>query len=170
VVSAPQLSADRLPAAVSRGTRETVADWTMMAAAVLLLVSLFLVWSHQLSTAVVARYAGTGAFDGIPRNPDAWQVYTTADVLLALLALGLLVAAARGGRTLRKVLTAAVAIALAFVVHALSAPPTNGANVFDPVTHGYVPTGAHAGIGVTVALVALAIAAAALLLSFTADA
>jgi hypothetical protein len=141
----------------------------MMAAAVLLLISLFLVWSHQLSAAVVTRYAGTGTFAGIPRNPDAWQVYTSADVLLTLLAVGLLVTAVRGGRTLRIVLTAAVAIALAFVVHALGTPPTNGADVFDPATHTYVATGAHAGIGVTVALVALAIAAAALLLSFTAD-
>jgi hypothetical protein len=149
--------------------RETVADWTMMAAAVLLLISLFLVWSHQLSTAVVARYAGTGAFDGIPRSPDAWQVYTTADVLLALLAVGMVVAALRGGRALRMVLTAGVTIALAFVVRALGTPPTNGANVFDPATGRSVATGAHAGVGVTVALVALAIAAAALLLSFTAD-
>jgi hypothetical protein len=141
----------------------------MMAAGVLLLISLFLVWSHQLSAAVVTRYAGTGTFAGIPRNPDAWQVYTSADVLLALLSVGLFVAAVRGGRTFRIVLTAAVAIALAFVVHALGTPPTNGASVFDPATESYVATGAHAGIGVTVALVALAIAAAALLLSLTAD-
>jgi hypothetical protein len=154
---------------VSRGTRETVADWTMTAAAVLLLISLFLVWSHQLSAAVVLRYAGTGTFDGVPRNPDAWQVYTTADVLLALLSVGLLVAALRGGRTIRLVLTGAIAIALAFVVHALGTPPTDGANVFDPATGSYVATGARAGIGVTVALIALAAAAAALLLSFTAD-
>jgi len=154
---------------VSRGIRETVADWTMLAAAVLLLVSLFLVWSHQLSPAVVVRYAGTGAFDGVPRNPDAWQLYTSADVLLALVSVGLVVGALRGGRTLRIVLTGAVAIALAFVVHALSTPPTNGADVFDPKTHSYVATGAHVGSGVTEALVALAIAAAALLLSFTAD-
>ena len=141
----------------------------MLAAAVLLLVSLFLVWSHQLSSAVVSRYAPTGTFDGIPRNPDAWQVYTTGDVLLALVSVGLVVAALRGGRTFRMVLTGAVAIALAFVVHALGTPPTNGASVFDPATRSYVATGVHAGIGVTVALVALAIAAAALLLSFTAD-
>jgi hypothetical protein len=141
----------------------------MMAAALLLLVSLFLVWSHQLSAAAVAHYGDTGVFDGVPRNPDAWQVYTTADVLLALLAVGLLIAAARGWRTLRIVLTVAVALALAFVVHALGTPPTNGADVFDSATHGYVSTGAHAGIGVTVALVALAVAAAGLLLSFTAD-
>ncbi len=139
-----------------------------MTAAVLLLISLFLVWSHQLSAAVVERHAGTGTFDGIPRNPDAWQVYTSTDVLLAVLSVGLIVAALRGGRTVRMVLTGAVAIALAFVVHALGTPPTNGASVFDPATRSYVATGARAGIGVTVALVALAIAAAALLLSFTA--
>ena len=141
----------------------------MVAAGVLLLISLFLVWSHQLSAAVVARYGASGAFAGIPRNPDAWQVYTSADVLLALLSVGLIVAALRGGRTTRMVLTAAVAIALAFVVHALGTPPTNGASVFDPATRSYVATGAHPGIGVTVALLALAIAAAALLLSFTAE-
>jgi hypothetical protein len=141
----------------------------MMAAGVLLLISLFLVWSHQLSAAVVERYAGTGVFDGIPRNPDAWQVYTAADVLLALLSVGLIVAALRGGRTIRMVLTGAVAIALAFVVHALGTPPTNGASVFAAATRSYVATGAHAGVGVTVALVALAVAAAALLLSLTAD-
>jgi hypothetical protein len=154
---------------VSRGTRETVADWTMVAAGVLLLISLFLVWSHQLSVAVAARYAERASFAGIPRNPDAWQVYTSADVILALLSVGLIGAALRGGRTIRMVLAGAVAVALAFVVHALSTPPTNGASVFDPATRTYVATGAHAGIGVTVALVALAIAAAALLLSFTAD-
>jgi hypothetical protein len=141
----------------------------MVAAGVLLLISLFLVWSHQLSAAVVARYGATGTFAGIPHNPDAWQVYTSADVLLALLSVGLIVAALRGGRTIRIVLTGAVAIALAFVVHALGTPPTNGASVFDPATRSYVATGAHAGIGATVALLALAIAAAALLLSFTAD-
>jgi hypothetical protein len=141
----------------------------MMAAAVLLLISLFLVWTHQLSAAVVNKYGATGTFDGIPRNPNAWQVYTSADVLLALLSVGLMLAAFRGGRTFRMVLTAAVAIALAFVVHALGTPPTNGASVFDPATRSYVATGAHAGIGVTVALVALGAAAAGLLLSLTAD-
>ncbi len=66
-------------------------------------------------------------------------------------------------------LAVAVAVALAFVVHALGTPPTNGADLFDPKTQSYVATGAHAGIGVTVALVALVIAAGALLVSFTAD-
>jgi hypothetical protein len=141
----------------------------MVAAAVLLLISLFLVWSHQLSATVVTRYGGTATFSGTPRNPDAWQVYTSADVILALVSVGLVVAALRGGRTFQMVLIAAVAIALAFVVHALGTPPTNGASVFNPATGSYVATGARAGIGVTVAVIALAAGAAGLLLSFTAD-
>jgi hypothetical protein len=141
----------------------------MVAAAALLLVSLFLVWSHQLSPAVIRRYGATGTFDGVPRAPDAWQLYTAADVLMALLAVALLVAALRGNRTLRIVLVAAVAIAIAFVVHAVAVPPTNGANVFDARADAYVATGASSGPGETLALVALAVAAAALLVSFTAD-
>src|SRR6202012_1378815 len=117
-------------AAVSRARRETIADWAMVAAAVLLLVSLFLVWSHQLSPAIVRRYGATGTFDGVPRTPDAWQLYTAADVLLVLVAAALVVAATWGDRTLRKVLVAAVAVAIAFVAHAIAVPPTNGAQVF----------------------------------------
>jgi len=142
----------------------------MVAAAALLLVSLFLVWSHQLSSAVVRRYGATGTFDGVPRAPDAWQLYTAADVLLALLAVALVVAALRGNRALRIVLVGAVAVAIAFVVHAIAVPPTNGANVFDPRTGAYVATGASSGPGEALALVALALAAAALLASLTADA
>ncbi len=135
----------------------------------LLLVSLFLVWSHQLSPAVVRRYGGTGTFDGIPRAPDAWQLYTAADVLLALVAAALLVAALWGPRALRLVLVGAVAVALAFVVHAIAVPPTNGADVFDPGTGTYISTGASSGPGEPLALAALALAAAALLLSLAAD-
>jgi hypothetical protein len=141
----------------------------MVVAAALLLVSLFLVWSHQLSPAIVARYGDTGVFDGIPRAPDAWQVYTTADVLLTLLALSLLAAALWGNRALRLVLAAAVAIGLAFVLHALAVPPTNGADVFDPHTGHYIVTGASAGPGEILALAALALAAAGLTVSLTAD-
>jgi hypothetical protein len=141
----------------------------MVAAAALLLVSLFLVWSHQLSATLAGRYGDTGVFDGVPRSPDAWQVYTTADVLLTLVAVGLVVAALLGQRTLRLTLLAAVAIALVFVVHALGTPPTNGADIFDPRTGRYITTGAGSGPGELVALVALALAAVALVLSLTAD-
>ena len=141
----------------------------MVAAAVLLLVSLFLVWSHQLSPTSVRRYGSSGTFDGVPHAPDAWQLYTAADVLLALMAAALLVAALWGGRALRLVLIGAVAVALAFVAHAIAVPPTNGANVFDPQTARYVATGASSGPGEPLALAALALAAAALLLSLAGD-
>lgn len=141
----------------------------MVAAAVLLLVSLFLVWSRQLSPPVVHRYGATGTFDGVPRAPDAWQLYTAADVLLALVAVALLVAALWGDRTLRIVLVAAVAIAIAFVAHAVAVPPSNGADVFDPRTGAYVATGASSGPGEALALAALAVAVGALLASLRAD-
>jgi hypothetical protein len=141
----------------------------MVAAAALLLVSLFLVWSHQLSPSIVRRYGGTGTFDGVARAPDAWQLYTAADVLLALVAAALLVAALWGDRTLRMVLVAAAAIAIAFVAHAIAVPPTDGSGVFDPRTGAYVATGASSGPGEPLALAALAVGAAALLLSLTAD-
>ena len=141
----------------------------MVAAAVLLLVSLFLVWSHQLPPALVRRYGATGTLDGVPRAPDAWQLYTAADVLLALVAASLLVAALWGVRTLRVALVAGVALAIAFVAHAIVVPPTNGANVFDPRTGAYVGTGASSGPGEALALAALAVAVGALALSLTAD-
>jgi hypothetical protein len=141
----------------------------MVVAAVALVVSLFLVWSHQLSASLIARYGSTGVFDGVPRAPDAWQVYTAADVLLTLVAVGLLAAALLGDRTLRLVLLAVVAIGLAFVVHAIGTPPTNGADIFDPHTGHYVATGAGSGSGEVVALVALALAATALIVSLASD-
>lgn len=146
-----------------------VADWAMVAAAVLLLVSLFLVWSHQLSPAIVRRYGATGTFTGVPRAPDAWQLYTAADVLLALVAAALVVAALWGDRTLRIVLVVAVGVAIAFVAHAVAVPPTNGADVFDPRTGAYVATGASSGPGEALALAALGVAVAALLVSLAAD-
>ena len=66
---------------------------------------------------------------------------------------------------------AALAIATAFTLHALSAPPTNGATLFDPTLSppGYAPNPPGAGRGETLALVALGLGLGALALSFTAD-
>ncbi len=156
---------------MSKARRETVADWLMLVAAPLLLGSLFLTWSHQLSASLLARYGGTAILQGVPRDPTAWQVYSTADVLLALLAVALVAIALRGGRPARRAVVVAVAIALAFTVHALSVPPTNGATVFDPASSppAYVPNDPAAGPGETLALIALALGLAGLLLSFTVD-
>lgn len=156
---------------MTKATRETIADWLMLLAAPILLGSLFLAWSHQLSPALRARYGSTAILQGVPADPTAWQVYSTADVLLALVAAGLLAAALRGGRSGRAVLTGAVMIALVFTVHALSVPPANGVTVFDSLASppGYVANPIRAGVGETLALVALVMGLAGLLLSFTAD-
>jgi hypothetical protein len=101
---------------VSKGARETISDWLMAIAGPLLLGSLFLTWSHQLSAGVRARYGATAALAGVPADPTAWQVYSGADVLLALVV----------GGTLSAWITKASATASA------SVPPTNGALLFDP--------------------------------------
>lgn len=148
-----------------------VADWLMTLAAPLLLLSLFLTWSHQFSRAFAAAHRGTGLLAGVPRDPDAWQVYSTADVLLALLAGGLLALALWGGRTRRLVMALALVVALAFTVHAISVPPTNGAIAFDPsaTPPRYADPGSSSGPGEVVALLALIIGGAGIALSYTAD-
>lgn len=156
---------------MSKALRETVADWLMTLAAPLLFLSLFLAWSHQFSRSFLSRYAGSAVLAGVPRDPDAWQVYSIVDVLLALLAAWLLVVALWGGRARRLALALGLAVALAFTIHALAVPPTNGAVVFDAAAHppGYVATGASSGIGEILALLALVLGAAGVGLSYSVD-
>lgn len=142
------------------------ADWLLLAAAPILIGSLFLTWSHQLSPGLRAQYGATALLRGVPANPDAWQVYSIADVLLLLLVLGLLAVALRGGRSPRRALALALLVALAFTVHALGAPPTNGTLVFDAAANGYVANPVGAGAGEVVALIALVLGLAAVALSF----
>jgi hypothetical protein len=158
-------------AAVTKALREALADWLMTAAALILLLSLFLAWSHQFSPAFLARYRGSPILQGIPHDPDAWQVYSIADVLLALVAGGLLAVALWGGRARRLALAIALAVAIVFTIHAVSVPPTNGAVVFDPTASppGYVATGATPGVGETLALVALMLGAAGVGLSYSVE-
>jgi hypothetical protein len=156
---------------VSKGAREVISDWLMLLSAPVLFGSLFLVWSHQFSAGFIAHYAHTTALDGIPHNPTAWQVYSVADVLLAVLAAGLLAVALRGSRPGRIAVLLGCAVALAFVIHALAVPPTNGADLFDPslVPPGYTPNHPHSGGGELLALVGLAMGTLGVLVSFTAD-
>jgi hypothetical protein len=156
-------------AAVSKALRETVADWLMTVAALILLLSLFLAWSHQFSASFLAHHRGSAVLEGVPRDPDAWQLYSVADVLLALLAGGLLAVALWGGRAARLAVAIALVVALAFTIHAMSVPPTNGAVLFDAATSRYVPTGASSGAGEVVALVALVLGAAGVALSYSVD-
>jgi hypothetical protein len=132
---------------LSREVREVVADWLMLLGAVALLVALFLPWSHQQ------------ALPRFPSSQTAWQVYSVVDVLLAVLAAGLLAVALLGGRVARLVVVLAAAVAVAFSVHALSVPPSNGA----------AARSSASGTGEVLATVALGVAIAGLALSFTAE-
>lgn len=108
---------------------------------------------------------------GVPHNPTAWQVYSAADVVLALLAIALVAVAMLGTRPVRVAATAAGAVALGFTLQALSTPPTNGADIFHAVysVAQYASPGATAGPGGTVATLGLLLALGGLALSFTAD-
>jgi len=156
---------------VTKEQREAASDWLMLVGALVLFGSLFLTWSHQFSPAFLAQFGTSDLLRGVPRDPTAWQVYTSADVLLALLALGLVAVALFGNRWVRVAALAGAAIALGFTMHAISAPPSNGANIFNPSLNvpNYVPNSPTAGLGETIALIGLIVAGGGLLLSFSAD-
>jgi amino acid transporter len=154
---------------VTKGKREAIADWLMLLGAPILFASLFLSWSHQFSPAFLAHYGHTPALSGIPHDPTAWQVYSIADVLLALLAAGLLAVALRGTRAGRIAVLLSLLVAIAFTIQALGTPPTRGANVFDPTLKAYAPNHPASGAGEVVALVGMVTGLAGVLLSFTAD-
>jgi hypothetical protein len=150
---------------------QLLADWLMLVGAVALFVSLFLTWSHQLSRTLLTALAGSPAIRGVPANPTAWQVYSVADVLLALLAAALVAVALRGrSRAVRVAVLMAVGGGLAFAVHAHSVAPTNGLLIIDP-NHpsAYLPHVATPGAGETVAIVALAAAAVGLMAALGVD-
>jgi hypothetical protein len=154
---------------VSKGAREVISDWLMLLAAPVLLLSLFLAWSHQFSPAFRHRYPHLLA--GVPGDPTAWQVYSVADVLMAVLAVGLVVIALRGSGPGRVAVLLGLGVALAFVIHALAVPPTSGADLFDPSLRppAYTPNHPSSDAGEVVALIALITGTAGVLVSFAAD-
>jgi hypothetical protein len=154
-----------------RRRAELAGDWLIIAGALLLFGSLFMTWSHQFSRGFLAEWGAAPVLSGVPRNPTAWQVYSVADVLLALLAVALPVVALAGGRGARLVLLAAAAVALAFTVHALNEAPTNGAAFYQPMlgTPGYIANMPTAGPGEPVATFSLVTAILGLLLTLGAD-
>ena len=129
----------------------------MTVGAILLFGSLFMTWSHQFSPSLLAKYGNSPVLRGVPREPDAWQVYSIVDVLLATLAAAIALTARFGDRRARLVCAALVLVALAFVVHALKVPPTSGANIYDPFAHppGYVPNAPRSGSGEVLAALSL---------------
>jgi hypothetical protein len=154
---------------VSRELRETIADWLMLIGAVVLLVSLFLTWSHQLPPAFRRAWPAP-ALAGVAPNPTAWQVYSIADVCLALTSAGLVLVAFVGTRRARVIALAPVVLALVFVLHAAAHPPTNGLDLHTPPPGGVAVADRPAsGFGETLATAGLAVALAGLALSFTAD-
>jgi hypothetical protein len=156
---------------VSKENREVLADWLIVVGAVALFGSLFLTWSHQLSGQFLNTFGSSELLDGVPHDPTAWQVYSTVDVLLALLTAALIAAALFGSRAVRLAVLIGAAIALAFTLHALGTPPTEGTNIFNPSLSvpNYVSPGATAGAGETIAIIGLVLAIAGLAVSFTAD-
>ena len=156
---------------MGKRVREVISDWLMLLGGPVLLGSLFLTWSHQFSPAFLARYGGSPALAGVPRDPSAWQVYSIVDVLLAVLAAGLLAVALRGARPARIAVLLGLLIALAFSLHALGTPPTNGADLFDPslTPPGYTADHASAGPGEVVAVIGIGLGIVGVLVSFTAE-
>lgn len=156
---------------MGKGKREAIADWLMVLGALILFASLFMTWSHQFSPSFLARYGHSTALQDVPHDPTAWQLYSVADVLLAVLAAGVLTVALRGSRVGRFAVLLGLAFALAFVIHAAGTPPTNGADLFDPSLHppAYSPDRPTAGAGEVVALVGLGVGAVGVMLSLKAD-
>lgn len=128
------------------GERWGAADWLVGLGAGVLLVSLFLTWSHQ-----VPGRAVPAALQGVPAAATAWQVYTMMDVALALLAVALVAVAVFGSHRGRLLAAIATMVAMAFVVHALAVPPTNGL----PLAMAHSAT---AGAGEVLAIAGLAVA------------
>jgi hypothetical protein len=156
---------------VTAARRERAADLLILAGAAALLASLFFTWSHQFSPAFLAEWGSSSQLSGVPHDPTAWQIYSAADVILALLAVALVIVSLVGGRAVRLGTLVVCGIAVAFTLRALDTPPTTGANIIDPSVGvpRYFPNSPAAGVGVTLALVALGLAMAGLVLSFTAD-
>jgi hypothetical protein len=148
-----------------------VADWLIAIGAIGLFVSLFLTWSHQISSALLAVPGAHVALQGVPPDPTGWQVYSVADVVLAALAVALVLSALVGRRLFRAILLPFALVALAFVVHALSSPPTNGVRLVNPgtVIPQYVSIAPTAGVGELVALVALLVSLGGIALSLVSE-
>jgi hypothetical protein len=155
---------------VTNDHRGVVGDWLVLVSALALFISLFLTWS-QLSPSYLALADQLHTLQGVPREPTAWQVYSSADVVLALLAGALAIVALGGSKRGRIVAAVACFLALGFVIHAANVPPTNGAaDAFQPSlgVPAYVAPSPQPGPGEVVAIGALVVALAGLGVSLTA--
>ena len=144
-----------------------VADWLIAIGAIGLFASLFLTWSHQISSTLLAVPGSHVALRGVPPDPTGWQAYIVADVVLTAVAVALALSALVGHRLFRAIVLPFALVGLAFVVHALSSPPTNGVRLVNPgtVIPQYVSIAPTAGVGELVALVALLVSLGGIALS-----
>jgi hypothetical protein len=124
-----------------------------VAGAAVLLGSLLLTWSHQITPALRARVAPVALF-GVPGDASALQVYAIAGEVLAGLALGMAAAGLWGRRRVCLGLVGGVIVAIAFTVHALVNPPTNGLLLAAGPEH-YLNVHARPGAGEPVAVAGL---------------
>jgi hypothetical protein len=157
--------------ALSKHNRERIAGWLIVAGALALVGSLFLTWSHQFSPSFLNTFGSSELLDGVPRNPTAWQVYSTMDIVLTVVAVAMAGSALFGNRGWRVGVMVAALVALVFTLHATTTPPMNGANVLNQSLSvpAYQSPGSTSGVGETVAIVGLVVALVGFLLSFTAD-
>lgn len=156
---------------MTKDNRGLIADWLVLLSGVLLFASLFLTWS-SLSPAYLAVADQLQTLQGVTRDPNAWQVYSAADVALAVLAGALLVVALIGSKTARITAVIASVLALGFVIRAAGAPPTNGAaEAFRPSlgVPQYVAPSPRSGPGEALAIVALVAALGGLGLALASD-
>lgn len=159
------MSRRRCPPGAGPSGPRRVGGWLLLAGAVLLLVSLALTWSRQFPPGVLRVPGIRVALAGVPRDANAWEVYSVADVLLAALAVTLAATALAGAGRGRWLVAVALGVAAAFVAHALSVPPTSGVDVVLPGGARSLRSLAATGPGEVVALVALGLAGAGLCLS-----
>jgi hypothetical protein len=163
----PARPARPAPSLSAASARERAGDWLLVTGGILLFLSLFMPWSHQLSGVLLRSLGGTPALHGVPGDPNAWQIYSTVDVLLALLAVALLVLAGAGSQRARLIVGGFVVAAIVFTVHALGSPPATGtslvAGALAPVR--YLPAHPAFGSGEVVALLSLLAALAGIAVS-----
>ena len=156
---------------MSKDGRSLIASWVTLFSAIVLWISLFLTWS-RLSPAYVALADKLQSLQGVSVDPTAWQVYSGADVVLALLAAALLGVALSGPRKARICILVACVLALAFTIYALGTPPTNGAPTALRPSVGVASSVAPSptpGAGETAAIIALVGAIGGLALSLASD-
>jgi hypothetical protein len=156
---------------VTKDARGVVADWLVLISGLLLFASLFLTWS-RLSPAYLAVADQLQTLQGVAREPTAWQVYSAMDVVLAVLAVALVAVALIGSKAARITALVAAFLALGFVIHAVTVPPTNGAaDAFQPSLDvpAYVAPAPSPGPGEAVAIIALVGALGGVALALASD-